>query len=293
MIAIGWVINLAQRGAASLARIHRILDEVPAIRDEPPLVADREVAGALSCRGLTYRYDEAGPPALEGIDAEVAAGETVAIVGRTGAGKSTLLSLVPRLLDPPPGTLLLDGVDVRRLPLAELRGAIAMVPQESFLFSMTIRENVALGRQGASDEAILRAATLAGLGADLEGFPRGLDTLVGERGITLSGGQKQRVALARALLRDPRILLLDDCLSAVDAATEEAILGNLRRVFPGRTVLMVSHRVSAVRHADRILVLAGGRVAERGSHEELVAAGGLYAELARRQTLEEELAAIV
>jgi ATP-binding cassette subfamily B protein len=216
----------------------------------------------------------------------------VAVVGRTGSGKSTLLSLVPRLLDPTPGSLLIDGVDVRRLPLARLRSAIAMVPQETFLFSVTIRDNIALGRTEASEAEIREAAELAGLGRDLEGFPRGLDTLVGERGITLSGGQKQRVALARALLRRPEILLLDDCLSAIDASTEEEILRNLQRVFPGRTVFLVSHRISAVRDADEILVLDAGRVVERGAHDELLARGGIYADLAERQRLEEELAVL-
>ena len=292
MIAIGWVINLAQRGAASFARIRQVLDTPPAIADEEPLVRLDDVAGAVELRGLGFTYEGASRPSLAGIDLAVPAGRTVALVGHTGSGKSTLLSLVPRLWDPPEGTLFVDGVDVRRLPLATLRGAIAMVPQETFLFSDTILANIALGRPQAGREEVAEAAELAGLGSDLAGFPAGLDTMVGERGITLSGGQKQRVALARAILRRPRILLLDDCLSAVDTQTEERILRNLRRVFPGRTVFLVSHRISAVREADTIVVLADGRVAERGTHAELVARGGLYAELDRRQALEEELAAI-
>jgi ATP-binding cassette subfamily B protein len=248
--------------------------------------------GAVSCRGLGYRYAGAARAALAGVELEVAAGSLVAIVGRTGSGKSTLLSLLPRLLDPPPGELFVDGIDVRRLPLATLREAIAMVPQESFLFSASVAENVAFGRPGATIEEIRQAAVWAGLEEDLERFPRGLETRVGERGITLSGGQKQRVALARALLRRPRILLLDDCFSAVDTATEEKVLRSLDEAVGDTTVFLVSHRVSTVARAGQILVLEAGRVAERGNHRELLAARGPYADLARRQELEEELAAI-
>jgi ATP-binding cassette subfamily B multidrug efflux pump len=292
MIALGWVINLAQRGAASLGRIQQIVGAVPAIRDEPPLIDPPALRGEVTMRGLGFAYRDGQPAVLRGIDLQVAAGQTVALVGRTGAGKSTLLSLIPRLLDPPPGSLALDGVDVRRLPLARLRSAIAMVPQETFLFSASLRDNIALGAPDAPDEEVAEAARLAGLAEDLAAFPRGLDTMVGERGLTLSGGQKQRVALARALLRRPRILLLDDSLSAVDTQTEETILRNLRTVFVGRTVFLVSHRVSTVKDADLILVLDGGEVLERGTHSQLLAAGGLYADLHQRQLLEEELAAV-
>lgn len=291
MIAIGWVVNLAQRGTASLARIRKVLDTVPAIRDEEPLVDPGEIRGDVRFRDLTFAYRE-GTPVLSGIDLDVPAGRTVAIVGRTGSGKSTLLALIPRLIDPPDGALLVEGVDVRRLPLARLRAATGMVPQETFLFSATIRENIALGRPDAPVEEVFEAARLAGLEPDLAAFPNGLDTIVGERGLTLSGGQKQRVTLARALLRDPRILLLDDCLSAVDTATEEQILANLRKVFQGRTVFLVSHRISTVKEADLILVLDHGSIAERGTHAQLIAHGGLYAELHQRQLLEEELAAV-
>jgi ATP-binding cassette subfamily B protein len=292
MIAIGWVINLAQRGGASFGRIREVLETVPAIRDEEPLVRGHEVVGRVEAHGLTFRYKPGAQPALVDVELAAEAGQVMALVGRTGSGKSTLLSLVPRMFDPPEGTLRVDGIDVRRLPLETLRGAIAMVPQETFLFSQSIADNIAVGRAGATREEIAEAAELAGLAEDLAVFPKGLDTVVGERGITLSGGQKQRVALARALVRRPRILLLDDCLSAVDTQTEERILTNLRKVFRGRTVFLVSHRISAVREADQILVLDGGRIVERGTHRELVARGGLYADLDRRQALEEELAAI-
>ena len=292
MIAIGWVINLAQRGAASFGRIREVLDTEPAIRDEEPLVRVEEIAGRVEAHGLTFRYAEDGPPALREVSFVAEAGQTIALVGRTGSGKSTLLSLIARLWEPPEGTLRVDGIDVRCLPLATLRAGVAMVPQETFLFSQTILDNILVGRPQASRAEAEEAAELAGLAEDLAGFPKGLDTLVGERGITLSGGQKQRVALARALLRNAPVLLLDDSLSAVDTQTEERILGNLRRVFHGRTVFLVSHRISAVREADQILVLDDGEIVERGTHRELVAAGGLYADLDRRQKLEEELAAI-
>lgn len=305
-IAIGWVINLAQRGAASMGRIRQILETAPEIADRPErdLVSPAAIAGGVAFRGLRFAYgggadasdasdSNTAPRVLDGIEVAVAAGTTVALVGRTGAGKSTLLSFVPRLIEPPAGTVFIDGVDVLRLPLARLRAAIGMVPQETFLFSTTVLDNIALGRPEASREEVADAARLAGLGPDLEAFPQGLDTVVGERGITLSGGQKQRVALARAILRRPRILILDDCLSAVDTHTEETILANLRQVFAGRTVFLVSHRVSTVKEADLILVLDDGRIVERGSHRELIARGGLYADLDRRQQLEEELAEAV
>ena len=284
MIALGWVVNLIERGEASMGRIHTVLDERPEIADEAPVAADA-IRGDVAFRGLSFAY--AGVPVLHEIDLEVPAGTTVAIVGPTGCGKSTLVSLLPRLFDPPPGTVFVDGHDVRRLPLATLRGAIGFVPQESFLFSATVRENVALAE--GSEPRAEWAASVAQLEKDVREFAQGFETTVGERGITLSGGQKQRTALARALATDPRILILDDSLSAVDTETEEQILQGLREVMRQRTTFLVSHRVSTVKQADLIVVMRDGRFVERGRHDELVAQGGFYADLNRRQLLEQEI----
>jgi len=292
MVAVGWVINITQRGLASFGRIREILDIEPGVRDQEPLEQPKDLTGAVRFDHLDFTYPGNPQAVLRQIDFAVDAGTRVALVGRTGAGKSTLLSLIPRLYEPAKGSLWIDGFDVRRLPLATLRSMLAMVPQETFLFSATIRDNVAFGQPEASGEEIQQAVRLAGLDEDLQDFPAGLDTIVGERGISLSGGQRQRVALARAVLRQPRLLLLDDCLSAVDAQTEERILDNLRIFFPGRTVFQVSHRISAVEGADLILVLDQGRIVERGDHQELLDQGGLYADLERRQRLEDELATV-
>lgn len=286
MIALGWVVNLVERGEASMGRIHAILDEAPRIREPERPAPAEALRGEVELRGLDFAYD-GGPPVLRGIELRVPAGTTVAIVGPTGSGKSTLVSLLPRLYDPPPGSVLVDGRDVRELPLSALRRAIGFVPQEGFLFSASVRENVALA-EGAEPRAEW-AAAVAQLEKDLRGFAHGFDTRVGERGITLSGGQRQRTALARALATDPRILVLDDALSAVDTETEEEILAGLREVMKGRTTFLVSHRVSTVKSADLIVVLRDGSIVERGRHEELVAAGGFYADLHRRQLLEQEI----
>jgi ATP-binding cassette subfamily B protein len=290
MIALGWVVNLMQRGSASLGRINQILAEVASIRRPENPVALGRVAGEIEFRDVTMSYGSG--PVLDGVNLRIRAGETVAVVGHTGSGKSTLVGLVPRLMDPIGGAVLLDGVDLRELDPAELRRHIGFVPQETFLFSATVGENIAFGVQDATAEQIRRAAEIAGLAGDIESFPAGFDTIVGERGITLSGGQKQRAAIARAILRDPRILILDDALSSVDTLTEERILTHLAGVMHGRTVILISHRVSTVRQADRIVVLAGGRIVEQGSHAELLANGGYYSELSQKQMLEEELEAI-
>src|SRR5450759_4474266 len=295
MIALGWVVNLMQRGSASLERINHILREQPSIAAPPDAVSlgavnPGTVRGEIEFRDVTVDYGSG--PALNAIGLRISAGTTLAVVGPTGSGKSTLVNLLPRLFDPTSGAVLLDGIDLRRVDPAELRRQIGFVPQETFLFSATIAGNIAFGVDSATPQQIRRAAEMAGLADDIEGFPLGYDTLVGERGITLSGGQKQRTAIARALLREPRILILDDALSAVDTLTEERILTHLAGVMRGRTVILISHRVSTVRQADAIVVLERGKIVERGTHEELVEAGGYYAELCQKQMLEEELEAI-
>jgi ATP-binding cassette subfamily B protein len=294
VIALGYVINLFQRGTASLARIHEIMTAVPEIADTPEVSAagppEPSIAGTIEFRNLNFSYN--GTPVLHDINLRVPAGTSLAIVGPTGSGKTTLVNLIPRVYDASPGSVLIDGLPIRSFPVDFLRSSIGFVPQETFLFSDTIRENIAFGKDDATDDEIREAADAANIATDIEGFPEGFKTIVGERGITLSGGQKQRTAIARAILRNPRVLVLDDALSSVDTNTEEKILNHLREVMRGRTTIFISHRVSTVQNADRIAVLHGGRIVEYGTHDELLARHGYYADLYDKQLLEEELAEV-
>ena len=279
ILAIGWVMNIIQRGRASMDRINSILDEVPAVQDEPALAELKRLSGEITIKDLTFTYPGAPSPALEGINLQIAPGETVGILGRTGSGKTTLLNLLLRLYNPPYGTITLDGHDIRRIPLELLRTSIGYVPQDNFLFSTSIKENVDFAATDASLDDVVKFTELAEVYRDIKDFPSPFDTMVGERGVTLSGGQKQRIAIARALIKDPQVLILDDSLSAVDTETEEAILQNLKGVFDGRTVILVSHRISTLQGADKIVVLDQGRIVQMGTHDELVQQPGLYQEI--------------
>ena len=289
VIALGWVINIFQRGTASLIRINEIMQEEPEISDVPA-ARDYDIRGDIEFRHLNFNYE--GKPVLHDVNLKIPAGTSLAIVGPTGSGKTTLVDLIPRIYDADPGTVLIDGRPVRDYSLSSLRRNIGFVPQETFLFSDRIRENIALGVDSATDSEIHNSAEAANIAADIEAFPEAYDTMVGERGITLSGGQKQRTAIARALIRNPRILILDDALSSVDTQTEDKILNHLRDVMKGRTTIFISHRVSTVRNADRIAVLHAGRIVELGTHDELLARNGYYSDLYNKQLLEEELAEV-
>lgn len=298
IIAVGWVIDIFQRGTASLARIQQLFNEKPEITDAdvPRAGIPTEVQGSIEFRDLTFRYpktEESGdgepPLVLKNVNLKVPAGTSLAIVGPTGSGKSTLVHLIPRVYDAEPGSVWIDGRPIREFPLGLLRKNVGFVPQETFLFSDTVRENIALGVEESTEAEVRAAADAASIAAEIEEFPESFDTMVGERGITLSGGQKQRTAIARALIRNPKILVLDDALASVDTQTEDRILHHLRRLMQGRTTIFISHRVSTVRDADQIAVLANGEIVELGSHDKLIAKNGYYTELYNKQLLEEEL----
>jgi ATP-binding cassette, subfamily B, multidrug efflux pump len=294
VIALGWVINIFQRGTASLKRINEIMLETPEITDSEAVIKagspEPELRGAIEFRGLNFGYN--GTTVLHNINLQIPEGSSLAIVGPTGSGKTTLVNLIPRIYDAAPGSVFIDGHPIRDFPIDFLRRNIGFVPQETFLFSDTVRENIAFGVEEATDAAIHSAAEAANIAADIEAFPDQYATMVGERGLTLSGGQKQRTAIARAIIRNPRILILDDALSSVDTHTEDKILNHLREIMRGRTTIFISHRVSTVRNADRIAVLHGGRIVELGTHDELIARDGYYTDLYNKQLLEEELAEV-
>ncbi|MGH7795831.1 MAG: ABC transporter ATP-binding protein, partial [Candidatus Binatia bacterium] len=289
--AFGWMLSLVERGRAAMRRLEEILDSKPEIVDDAARAPAGSLRQGIEFRDVSFAYERQrnGYAALEGVDFKLPVGRSVGLVGRVGSGKSTLAQLVPRLFDVSSGAILMDGQDIRKLSLGDLRKTIGYVPQDPFLFSTSLKGNLTFGRDECSAEELARAVKIAKLDRDLEIFPQGLETVVGERGVTLSGGQKQRATLARALIMDPPVLILDDCLSSVDAQTEAEILHELRAILKEKTCLIISHRISAVKEADEILVLDEGKIIERGSHDELARRGGVYAELYQQQRLSEEL----
>jgi ATP-binding cassette subfamily B multidrug efflux pump len=289
MMALGWVINLIQRGSASMGRINKILNTQPEIADLPSVRPLSKLEGRIEFRGLTFSYGAGRAPALKGVTFEVNPGEFVAIVGRTGTGKTTLCNLIPRLFSPPNGHLFLDEREIHAIPLKTLRGGIGYVPQDTFLFSTTIRENIAFRNPEASEGEIAKAAHISQIDEDIRSFPMGIETVIGEKGVTLSGGQRQRIAMARAILSNPQIMILDDALSSVDTQTEERIWNGLGEILRGKTRIVVSHRLSSIKGADKIVVLDDGEIREMGDHASLLSMGGIYAEIYWRQQIEEEL----
>ncbi|MGA2624315.1 MAG: ABC transporter ATP-binding protein [Bacteroidota bacterium] len=290
MIAFGWVTNILQQGAASMARLGKIFDTEPEIHDTPTTdYSKREIKGEIEFRDVSFKHKGAGAMTLRHIRLHIPAGMTLAVVGYTGSGKSTLVNLISRMYDITEGELFIDGVNIKKIPLEILRSNIGYVPQETFLFSDTLAENISYGIDNGTMEHIRDAAEISQIAKDVQEFPKLYDTEIGERGITLSGGQKQRTSIARAVMRNPKILILDDALSAVDTYTENEILQRMRKVTANRTSIIISHRISTVKDADMIVVLDDGEIRERGTHEELVAEGGIYAELYEKQLLEEEL----
>ena len=289
MMALGWAINVVQRGAASMGRLNRIFEEIPEIADAGDPVSLGRLRGEIEVKGLTFSAGNAGALLLRDISLQANRGEKIVVVGRTGAGKTVFCNLLTRVLEAPEGTIFIDGMDIRRIPVQVLRRSVGYVPQDTFLFSDTIRENIIFGKLNATEQEIEAAARLAQVYDDIAGFPEGLDTVIGERGVTLSGGQRQRIAIARAVLMNPPILILDDALSSVDIQTEERILEGLETFLRGRTSFLITHRIAPLRRADRIVVLEGGRIAEMGNHPALLSRGGIYAELYWRGQLEEEL----
>ncbi|WP_227764365.1 ABC transporter ATP-binding protein [Zhaonella formicivorans] len=292
MMAMGWVFSIIERGKASMQRINTILQTEPQIKDAPNALAIKKAQGLIEFKSLSFSYNNTSRPALQNIELKILPGQTLGIVGRTGSGKSTLVNLLLRSYDPPDGSIWLDGLDIKKLTLQSLREQFGYVPQDSFLFSASIRSNILFGRPDADEQKLAEAVRISRLENDLASFPQGLETIIGERGVTLSGGQKQRVAIARAILADPPVLILDDAMSAVDTKTEEAILQNLKRIRQGKTTVMIAHRISTVQHADQIIFLDDGKIVEQGNHQELLQKEGRYFQLYQKQLLEQEFFAV-